>query len=157
MPRPPQIDGCPYAMMALPLPPSVNNYWKRKRGQGSYYLTEKAKVFRRLVWIQWQMAKAESPIITPDDRLQVTLTIFPPLDKRKHDIDNRVKSTLDALEHVHVFPNDEQVDCIVLHRGRRVDEGAALVWVQVLDQEPNGLAARTERGMFERLAKLTGV
>ena len=51
-----------------------------------------------------------------DDRLQVIIYAHPP-DKRRRDLDNLLKATLDAIQHAGVYPDDSQIDEILIMRG----------------------------------------
>ena len=64
-----------------------------------------------------------------DKKLKLTL-ILRPRDKRKIDIDNRIKAVLDALEHAGVFDNDFQVDHIEMIRGEQIKGGLLNVVIE---------------------------
>jgi crossover junction endodeoxyribonuclease RusA len=64
-----------------------------------------------------------------DKKLKLTL-ILRPRDKRKIDIDNRIKAVLDALEHAGVFDNDFQVDHIEMIRGEQIKGGLLHVVIE---------------------------
>ena len=51
----------------------------------------------------------------PEDRLIVTIEAYPP-DKRKRDLDNILKSLLDALQHAGMYPDDSQIDVLSIAR-----------------------------------------
>lgn len=92
----------------LPWPPSVNTYW-RHAGNVTY-LTPKARQFRL------EVAEIVSDI--PEaltGRLFVGIELTMP-DRRKRDIDNAIKSALDALGHAGVFVDDEQIDLLRVAR-----------------------------------------
>lgn len=88
----------------IPYPPSVNHYWGQRGKQR--FLTKRAKEFRALiddaVWNGFASTKA----ITGE--LAFFMTVWPP-DKRKRDLDNLLKGTLDALMHAKVFEDDSQI------------------------------------------------
>ena len=65
-------------------------------------------------------------------RLQMTVTLHP-RDKRKQDIDNRIKALWDALADAGVFDNDEQIDVLLVQRGEIIKGGACRVIIEVLD------------------------
>ena len=50
------------------------------------------------------------------NRIKVRIELCPP-NKRKIDIDNRIKPILDSLQHGGLFLDDEQIDEIVVIRG----------------------------------------
>jgi crossover junction endodeoxyribonuclease RusA len=66
-----------------------------------------------------------------DARLAVTIKLYPP-DRRVRDIDNVVKSTLDALCQAEVFTDDGQIDALFVTREELVKWGAAEIFIQVL-------------------------
>jgi crossover junction endodeoxyribonuclease RusA len=99
-------------MYRLPFPPSVNTYWRRGRTRGGKpitYLSAKAKQFRDEVCICVPHCEAMS------GRLAVHIELTAP-SRRKFDVDNFAKSTLDALAHAGVFHDDEQIDRLVVER-----------------------------------------
>jgi crossover junction endodeoxyribonuclease RusA len=63
-------------------------------------------------------------------RIRVSMVLWPP-DRRKFDIDNRIKSVLDSLQDAGVFDNDEQIDEINVVRGTRVvPKGCAQILIE---------------------------
>jgi crossover junction endodeoxyribonuclease RusA len=60
-------------------------------------------------------------------RVSVTMVLHPP-DKRKRDIDNTTKATLDALQG-YAYADDSQVDILVVQRGEVVKGGSVVVTV----------------------------
>lgn len=97
------------AMIALPYPPSVNGMYA---GMGKRrHLRPEVVRFR---------ADVQYAVLSRVDRLKfpivgnvgLWLVAFRPNDKRKRDLDNLFKATLDALQHARVFCDDSQVKSI---------------------------------------------
>lgn len=65
-------------------------------------------------------------------RLQMQVTLFP-RDKRKQDIDNRIKALWDALTDAGVFDDDEQIDVLIVQRGEIRKGGGCLVMIDEID------------------------
>lgn len=108
----------------LPFPPSANVYWRMDKRFGRMYPSAKAKKYRKE--IQKQMRSVAFGSV----RLQVSMMLHAPT-KRKYDIDNRIKVLLDALEFAGVFNDDEQVDKLVVERGRvRPEDDGVLVVIE---------------------------
>lgn len=109
--------------LILPQPPTVNHYW----GQSGKlrFLTAKAKTFRKEVAIRAQLAGKSFG----KARLGIRIVYFP-ADKRRTDLDNRLKGLLDALQHASVFDDDEQIDQLTIIRGAVQVGGACsvLIW-----------------------------
>jgi len=64
-------------------------------------------------------------------RLSLEIVLWPK-DKRKYDIDNRIKALLDSLQDAGVFDDDEQIDQINVYRGTGEIKGGqarVLIWV----------------------------
>lgn len=97
--------------MTLPLPPSVNTYW-RVRPKGKY-LSDRAKRFRADVVA---LVAKENSIRTHTGRIKAVLTIHQ-RNKGKCDIDNYAKGTLDVLTHCRIIADDELIDDLHIIRG----------------------------------------
>jgi crossover junction endodeoxyribonuclease RusA len=107
--------------LELPWPPSMNRYW---RHVGAKTLLSRAgRKYRQAVTLR--VVLAGRPRI--DGRLAVEIEAFAP-DRRKLDLDNRLKAILDALEHAGVYADDEQIDDLHIRRGE-VRKGGALAVV----------------------------
>ena len=68
-----------------------------------------------------------------EKKLKITM-ILRPRDKRKIDIDNRIKAVLDSLQDAGVFDDDFQIDHIEMMRGEQIKGGA----IQVIIEEIQG-------------------
>jgi crossover junction endodeoxyribonuclease RusA len=66
-------------------------------------------------------------------RLEMKVIIHP-RDRRKQDIDNRIKALWDALGDAGVFDDDEQIDVLVIERGEIKKGGGVLVLIDILDK-----------------------
>jgi crossover junction endodeoxyribonuclease RusA len=66
-------------------------------------------------------------------RLEMKVVLYP-RDKRKQDIDNRIKALWDALGDAGVFEDDEQIDVLIVERGEIKKGGGCLVIIDILDK-----------------------
>ena len=107
--------------LTLPYPPSVNTYWGFRGSRR--FLTKKATEFKKAV------AEAFTGTGFATERLQVTIYLYPP-DRRKSDIDNRVKSCLDALVQAGFMTDDSQIDYLVVSRESIMAGGMCIVELQ---------------------------
>lgn len=104
----------------LPWPPSVNHYYRRV---GPHTLISRAgRRFREQV-CALLAAQGIRPAL---GRLAVTFEVFPP-DRRKRDLDNLLKSLIDALEHGGTFPDDSRIVWLLIQRAAVVPGGKVLV------------------------------
>ena len=62
------------------------------------------------------------------ERLGASITIFP-RDKRKLDLDNRLKGLFDSLQDAGVFEDDEQFDRIIIQRGAIKQNGGCTITI----------------------------
>lgn len=117
----------PFFKADLPLPPSINGYWKVKpKGK---YLSPQARKFRSDVIAH--IASLGS-IRTHSGRIKAHITIHG-RDRRKFDIDNYQKGVWDALTHARVIADDEQIDELVIKRGKIIKGG--LIKVELYEVE----------------------
>jgi crossover junction endodeoxyribonuclease RusA len=112
----------------LPLPPSVNHYW----GQHGHrrYVSKAGVAFKQQVAeyvIDYRVPKLGAA------RIAMTVVLFPK-DRRKQDIDNRIKALWDALADAGVFDNDEQIDTLFIERGEIKKGGGCRVYIDILDK-----------------------
>jgi len=113
----------------LPWPPSVNHYWRRVGPRT--LISREGRTFRRNVCALLGGGGPRKP--PADGRVALAMDAFPP-DRRRRDLDNLLKSVLDALEHAGVYADDSQVDLLLVRRGE-VDRPHGRVEVR-LDRLP---------------------
>jgi crossover junction endodeoxyribonuclease RusA len=117
--------------LTLPWPPSTNHYWRNVGGRvlisaaGRAYRQEIARIAaagrtRGLV--------QRIPLV---DRLSVTIVASPP-DRRRRDLDNLLKSLLDALSHASVWLDDSQVDDLRVIRAAPAKPGRVEITISPL-------------------------
>ena len=73
----------------------------------------------------------------PSDRISIDIKLYAP-NRRKYDIDNRIKPLLDALAFAVVFPDDEAVDKITVTRQEIVKGGKVIVELQKIKDNQDG-------------------
>ena len=115
-------------ILNLPLPPSVNTY--RTIFRGRMGISKAGRAFKEQV--SDYVAEYRVPKLGAA-RLEMKVVLYP-RDKRKQDIDNRIKALWDALADAGVFDNDEQIDILLVERGEIKKGGGALVMIDILDK-----------------------
>ena len=93
--------------LVLPYPPTVNHMYRRARGHLA--LTPEALAFRHAVRMI-AMVQAVTPLVGP---VAVFLDVYRP--RRRGDLDNILKATLDALNGI-AYRDDDQVTEITAQR-----------------------------------------
>jgi crossover junction endodeoxyribonuclease RusA len=122
-----------YILENLPLAPTVNNVWKHRavRRTAMVYMSAEGVKFRATIV---KIAKEKRLYnLKLESRLEVKIELFMP-DKRKRDVDNFSKSTLDALTHAGLWLDDSQVDILTLVRCAIVKGGAMNVFIKELEK-----------------------
>ncbi len=97
--------------LTLPYPPSINHYWRRVGPRT--LISREGRAFRRDVCALLAGGGARKP--PAGGRIALCMDAFPP-DRRRRDLDNIAKPTLDALEHAGVYADDGQIDLLVTRR-----------------------------------------
>ena len=110
-------------IFSLPWPPSLNTYYRHiSRGKlaGRTLLSERGRQYR----IDSLAAIYEQNVPTGlyQNRIGITIGACPP-DNRKRDLDNLLKSVLDALTHTRVIRDDSDIDDLRIVRGSKVPGG----------------------------------
>ena len=95
--------------ITLPWPPSVNSMWRAvPRGKCcANILSAKGREYRERALLE--IASQGETLRMLTGRLRVTLDLFPPT-RRRMDVDNYSKASLDVLTHAKVWADDEQID-----------------------------------------------
>ena len=100
--------------LTLPYPPSVNHYYLRGR-----ILSDKAKAYRKEVYYTVPRIDAlKGP-------LRVDMDVYP-RSRRRYDVDNLAKATLDALTNAGIWADDSQVVSLCITK-RDVVKGGQIV------------------------------
>ncbi len=107
-------------ILCLPWPPSVNRYWRSVGGK--VLISREGREYRKAVVRKVSQLK---PLTGP---LKVTLLARPP-DRRRRDMDNLMKATLDSLAHANVYEDDSQIDDLRIKRGHVSPHGGEIVAV----------------------------
>lgn len=97
--------------ITLPWPPSVNSYYRTYKNRT--ILSAAGRKYKKQA-----AAAIAAKVKTPpqySERLEVELHLSPP-DRRKRDIDNYAKATLDALQAAKIFLDDSQIDRLRIYR-----------------------------------------
>lgn len=109
----------------LPWPPSANHYWflVACKGGGRKVIGKKGKQYR-------QDVKDILGDVTPlKTRLKVSIYAYPP-DRRKRDLDNMLKASLDALEEANAFEDDNQIDELHVYRREVIKGGSMTISIE---------------------------
>ena len=89
--------------ITLPWPPSVNTYWRNFDGR--MIISARGREYRETVGDQMTLQKMVKHF---KGQLRVEIEAFRP-DKRRRDLDNLLKATLDGLAHAGVYEDDSQI------------------------------------------------
>ena len=107
----------------------MNTYWRNFRGRT--ILSKAGREYKKA--IAEYVVENNVPKFG-ENKLKITM-ILQPKDKRKMDIDNRIKCVLDSLQEAGVFDDDFQVDELHVMRGEQVKGGKLLLTIEVIDHE----------------------
>lgn len=108
-------DGKQFSF-SLPYPPSVNNIYSRSKY--GVFLKEKVKEYRKQILFSFK----NKVVKFGNEKVSVHIQVFPP-DKRKRDLDNLLKVTLDSLQLLKIIEDDNQIDELHICRGNVLKDG----------------------------------
>lgn len=105
----------------LPMPPTLNQYWRHCviKGRAVVYVSKQGKAYKAQVHT---LVKAKPTDARFGVRIELSFA-----DKRKNDIDNRIKALFDSLTGI-IWHDDSQVDCMVVTRG---DVGQNCIFIKI--------------------------
>ena len=109
--------------LELPYPPSVNHYWRRVGPRT--IVSRGGRAFRERV-CAILAAQGVRPRAGP---LAIDVRIHPP-DRRRRDVDNVLKSLLDALEQGGAYHDDSQIARLAIEKREPIKNGKTIVWIQ---------------------------
>lgn len=114
----------------LPFPPSINSY-HRAIMRGRYprqIISREGRAFQSACYALLQKAPRLA-----EGRYAVELKLTPP-DRRRRDLDNRVKPVLDALVKAKIVEDDSLFDCVTITRGEIRRPGGITVRIAKLTE-----------------------
>lgn len=108
------------------LPPTVNHLYRTSRS-GTRYKTQEGREWQERTAAIFEAAHWPEPPYTGDVMLDICFLVA---DRRRWDIDNRVKALLDALVMGGVLKDDRQVQSLHVQRERVPETTQTLVMVK---------------------------
>jgi crossover junction endodeoxyribonuclease RusA len=111
-------------VLTLPYPPSVNSYW---RANGHRRFISKEGVAFKAAVVDYVIDNKVEKL--GDIPLSIFISLFP-RDKRRTDIDNRIKAVLDSLQDAGVYDDDTQVQFLTVMRMDSVKGGKCVVVIE---------------------------
>ena len=107
----------------LPYPPSINHYWRRV---GRHTLISRTgRAFRAEV----VAILAQLRVRALDGPLEIEINLHPP-DRLRRDVDNALKSLLDALQHGGAYADDSQIVRLEVTKREPVQGGLTFVRIR---------------------------
>ena len=107
----------------LPYPPSVNNYWRHVGART--LISRGGRAFRAAVCA----VLASQGVTTLVGPLVFDVIVHPP-DRRRRDVDNCLKSLLDALQHGGAYQDDSQIVRLSIEKRKPIEGGLTIVQIQ---------------------------
>jgi len=140
-----QNDEIPLTLV-LPYPPSANRYYRRVGAKT--LISAEGRAYRMAV-----LGAVARAGWRRKDRLEGRLAVCIETmaqDRRKRDLDNICKATLDALTKANVWGDDGQIDDLRIVRGRICPEAPSLtVTIETLPPRESYMDIQAMPGMIE--------
>lgn len=117
----------------LDWPPTVNNYYTVTQGpgKGRKILSKRGKAWKEEQVIQLRIQGIPE---FEAGKFGVYITACPP-DKRRRDLDNILKPTLDVLVEFGAIPDDSHIDELTVRRAEKIDGGMLKILIRRLEEE----------------------
>jgi crossover junction endodeoxyribonuclease RusA len=115
-------------VIVLPWPPSVNRYYRSiSKGKlaGRVLVSQEGRTYRQEVAVM--LDRRRLPMIR--DRMRISIEAFPP-DRRRRDLDNLLKASLDALVFGGAIEDDSLIDDLRIRRGEVREGGELRIHIQ---------------------------
>ena len=109
----------------LPYPPSINRYYRHVGFRT--LISREGRTFRKNVCALLGGGGPRKP--PAGGRIALCMDAFPP-DRRRRDLDNLQKPTLDALQHAGVYEDDSQIDLLVTRRRSPAAGGRVVIGLE---------------------------
>jgi len=123
-------------VLTIPYPPTVNHY----KRIGRTITTKRGKIVqtrvntdatKRFYYEVWALSRGKVKESLGEALIKLKLDIYPP-DKRKRDIDNIIKPTIDSLMNSGLFNDDSQICLLVVTRCPIIESGQVIVTISPL-------------------------
>lgn len=120
--------------LTLPYPPSVNHY----KRVGRLTTTKNGKIYQprvnssattRFYYEVWMKVRGMKIEGLGEADIHLDLEVYPP-DKKKRDIDNILKPTIDALMNSGLFKDDSQISRLVVTRKSIMKHGQIIAIIR---------------------------
>ena len=111
--------------ITLPFPPTVNTYWRTV--QGRMLISKEGREYREAVGDQVTLQHGAKHFTK---KLKVEIEAWLP-DKRRRDLDNLLKATLDGLAHAGVYDDDSQIVDLRIYWAKDIG-GMLKIWIEEL-------------------------
>ncbi len=115
----------------LPFPPSVNSYWrtvmrpaKGGRQRPTVLVSDEGQAYQKTVFYETIGDRG----CVGNQRIALRILLEMP-DRRRRDVDNYLKSLLDALTYARVWNDDSQIDLLIVERGQVKAPGSVKIQI----------------------------
>lgn len=110
--------------ISLPYPPSINNYYRNFNGR--IIISKAGREYRQLV--ESLMRDFGQPM---EGKLAVRIEMHPP-DNKRRDVDNVLKSLLDALQHGGAYKDDSQIYRLSIEKLTPIKNGYTTIEIEAI-------------------------
>lgn len=135
-------------LLKLPYPPTINNYYGRKRN-GQVYIKPHGVQYRQEVIDLLKDYAEEIPL---DYQVSIKVYLFPP-DRRRRDIDNVKKALYDSLTHASIYTDDSLISIENTFKFKDI-LNCCIVEIEKLDDDYYEKQRKKALKLLEKLTKI---